>query len=337
MTGCGRLLLTIALGQAAAALGQPFQLPTPNRAIFEAGKEADYFTPTVGRTWPSGTFGCVRSEGWQMHEGIDIKCAQRDARGEPIDPVSAAADGTIAYINAKAGLSNYGNYIVMQHQVDGLTVYTLYAHLRAIASGLSIGQARKSGEIIATMGRTSNTRQGISRERAHLHFEICLLTNPNFSAWYKKNLADQRDDHGRWNGQNLIGIDPWKLFLCQHEDKAKRQPFSLRQFISSQPVLCRVLVKSPNFQWTKRHPNLVDSMKPPKAIAGYEISLDPNGVPILSTPRDASAFSGGEPFKLLHVDPDIYKQFPCRKLVFKKGQQWVLTAKGISHLKLLAY
>jgi len=337
MTGCGRLLLTIALGQAAAALGQPFRLPTPNQAIFEAGKEAGYFTPTIGRTWPSGTFGCVRSEGWQMHEGIDIKCTQRDARGEPIDPVSAAADGTIAYINAKAGLSNYGNYIVMQHQVDGLTVYTLYAHLRAIASGLSIGQARKSGEIIATMGRTSNTRQGISRERAHLHFEICLLANPNFSAWYKKNLADQRDDHGRWNGQNLIGIDPWKLFLGQHEDKAKRQPFSLRQFISSQLVLCRVLVKSPNFQWAKRHPNLVDSLKPPKAIAGYEISLDPNGVPIRSTPRDASAFSGGEPFKLLHVDPDIYKQFPCRKLVFKKGQQWVLTAKGISHLKLLAY
>jgi len=272
-----------------------------------------------------------------MHEGIDIKCTQRDARGEPIDPVSAAADGTIAYINAKAGLSNYGNYIVMQHQVDGLTVYTLYAHLRAIASGLSIGQARKSGEIIATMGRTSNTRQGISRERAHLHFEICLLANPNFSAWYKKNLADQRDDHGRWNGQNLIGIDPWKLFLGQHEDKAKRQPFSLRQFISGQPVLCRVLVKSPNFQWAKSHPDLVDSMKPPKAIAGYEISLDPNGVPVSSTPRDASSFSGEEPFKLLHVDAGVYKQFPCRKLVFKKGQQWVLTAKGITHIKLLTY
>ena len=329
--------MAIALVQAAAALGQPFHLPTPNHAIFEAGKEAGYFTPTIGRTWPSGTFGCVRSEGWQMHEGIDIKCTQRDAKGEPIDPVSAAADGTIAYINAKAGLSNYGNYIVMQHQVDGLPVYTLYAHLRALASGLSVGQVKKSGEIIATMGRTSNTRQGISRERAHLHFEICLLANPNFSAWYKKNLADQRDDHGRWNGQNLIGINPRKLFLGQHKDKAKRQPFSLRQFISSQPVLYRVLVKSPNFQWAKRHPNLVDSMKPQKAIAGYEISLDPNGVPVSSTPRDASSFSGEEPFKLLHVDPQVYKKFPCRKLVFKKGQQWVLTAKGITHIKLLTY
>ncbi|MFQ3168505.1 MAG: murein DD-endopeptidase MepM/ murein hydrolase activator NlpD [Limisphaerales bacterium] len=337
MTGCGRVLLTIALGQAAAALGQPFHLPTPNQAIFEAGKETDYFTPTIGRTWPSGTFGCVRSEGWQMHEGIDIKCTQRDAKGEPIDPVNAAADGVIAYINAKPGLSNYGNYIVMQHQVDGLTVYTLYAHLRAIASGLSVGKARKSGEIIATLGRTSNTRQGISRERAHLHFEICLLANANFSSWYKKYLVGQRNEHGQWNGQNLIGIDPWKLFLGQHETRAKRQPFSLQQFISSQPVLCRVLVKSPNFQWAKRHPGLVDSMKPPKAIAGYEISLDPNGVPVRSSPRDASAFSGNKLLKLLQVDPEVYKQFPCRKLVFKKGQQWVLTAKGINHLKLLAH
>ena len=102
-------------------------------------------------------------------------------------------------------------------------------------------------------------------------------------------------------------------------------------------MLCRVLVKSPNFQWAKRHPGLVDSMKPPKAIAGYEISLDPNGVPVRSFPRDASAFSGNKLLKLLQVDPEVYKQFPCRKLVFKKGQQWVLTAKGINHLKLLAH
>ncbi len=190
MTGRARLLLMMALGQAAAALGQPFSLPTPNQAIFEPGKETDYFTPTVSRTWPSGTFGCVRSEGWQMHEGIDIKCTQRDAKGEPVDPVSAAADGTVVYFNAKPGLSNYGNYIVMQHEIDQLTMYTLYAHLRQMAEGLSVGQAKKTGEIIATMGRTSNTSQGISRERAHLHFEICLLANPNFSAWYKKICRD---------------------------------------------------------------------------------------------------------------------------------------------------
>jgi len=337
MTGRARLLLMMALGQAAAALGQPFSLPTPNQAIFEPGKETDYFTPTVSRTWPSGTFGCVRSEGWQMHEGIDIKCTQRDAKGEPVDPVSAAADGTVVYFNAKPGLSNYGNYIVMQHEIDQLTMYTLYAHLRQMAEGLSVGQAKKTGEIIATMGRTSNTSQGISRERAHLHFEICLLANPNFSAWYKKNLPGQRNDHGRWNGQNLIGIDPWKLFLSQREARARRQAFSLREFVRRQPVLYRVLVHSPNFQWAKRHPGLVDPPTPPDGLAGYEVSLDSNGVPVRCVPRDAGAFSDNKPIKLLNVDTEAYKQAPCRKLVFKKGQQWVITAKGLEHLKLLAH
>ena len=50
MRRCKGLLLTIALGQVAVALGQPFQLPTPNQAIFESGKDADYFTPTIHRT-----------------------------------------------------------------------------------------------------------------------------------------------------------------------------------------------------------------------------------------------------------------------------------------------
>jgi len=337
MRRCKGLLLTIALGQVAVALGQPFQLPTPNQAIFESGKEADYFTPTIGRTWPSGTFGCVRSEGWQMHEGLDIKCTQRDAKGEPIDPVSAAADGTIAYINAKPGLSNYGKYIVMRHKIDKLTVYTLYAHLRIIERGLSVGQAKKSGEIIATMGRTTNTQQGISRERAHMHFEICLLANPNFSVWYKNNLPGQRNDHDRWNGQNLIGIDPWKVFLGQHKAKAKRQAFSLQKFIRNQPVLCRVLIRSPGLQWARRHPGLVDPLTTLNDIAGYEVSLDSNGVPVRCVPRDAGAFSDNEPIKLLNVDTEVHKQAPCRKLVFKKGQQWVITAKGLEHLKLLAH
>ena len=181
------------------ALAQAFQLPTPNRAIFFEGKEDKYFTPTVGRTWESGTFGCVRSDGWQMHEGIDIKCIERDKKGEPIDPVSAAADGVISYINPKPGLSNYGNYIVMRHQIEGMAIYTLYAHLRRIAAGLKVGQFKKTGEIIATMGRTANTRQGISKERAHLHFEINVLANNSFTTWYKNRFPGQRNDHGNWN------------------------------------------------------------------------------------------------------------------------------------------
>src|SRR5262245_25262478 len=99
--------LPLALPSAA----QPFYLPTANHALFDKGGEEKFFAGTAGKEWTSGTFGCVRSEGWQMHEGLDIRSVQRDKHGEPTDPVTATADGTVAYINTRPSLSNYGNYI----------------------------------------------------------------------------------------------------------------------------------------------------------------------------------------------------------------------------------
>jgi len=98
---------------AAAAQAQPFQLPTANQALFDKGGEERFFVGTVGKPWTTGTFGCVRSGGWQMHEGLDIRCLQRDRHGEPTDPVLATADGTVAYIGTRPSLSNYGNYLVL--------------------------------------------------------------------------------------------------------------------------------------------------------------------------------------------------------------------------------
>ena len=164
------------------ALG-PFQLPTANQALFEPGGEDRYFVATPGKTWITGTFGCVRSEGHQMHEGLDIKCIQRDRHGEPADPILAVADGVVAYINDRPALSNYGRYIVLRHQVGGLEIYSLYAHLSQVQSGLKAGMAVKAGEPIAVMGRTSNTHERISKERAHVHFELDLFYNDHFTIW----------------------------------------------------------------------------------------------------------------------------------------------------------
>ncbi|MEI7439287.1 MAG: M23 family metallopeptidase, partial [Thermoleophilia bacterium] len=119
---------------------------------------------TVGKPWMSGTFGCVRSNGRQLHEGLDIRCLQHDKRGEPTDPVLATADGVVAYISTHPSLSNYGNYVILRHQVEGMEVYSLYAHLREVRKDLKIGQAVKAGETIATLGRTANTHEGISKD-----------------------------------------------------------------------------------------------------------------------------------------------------------------------------
>ena len=121
-----RLLICAGWLLAIAAQAQPFQLPTANHALFEKGGEERFFVGTVGKPWLTGTFGCVRSGGWQMHEGLDIRCLQRDSHGEPTDPVLATADGTVVYISTRPSLSNYGNYLVVRHQVEGMEIYSLY-------------------------------------------------------------------------------------------------------------------------------------------------------------------------------------------------------------------
>src|SRR5437870_716725 len=83
------------------ARAQSLCLPTANRALFDPKGEERFFVGTAGKPWTTGTFGCVRSEGRQMHEGLDIKCLRRDSRGEPTDPVMASADGTVVYLSRK--------------------------------------------------------------------------------------------------------------------------------------------------------------------------------------------------------------------------------------------
>ena len=316
--------------------GQPFQLPTANHALFEPNGQERFFVPTPGRDWTSGCFGCVRSDGWQMHEGLDIRCLQRDKRGEPIDPVMATADGTVAYINAKPSLSNYGNYILVRHRIDGLEIYSLYAHLRAIRSGLKAGDPVKAGETIATMGRTTNTREPITKDRAHVHFELDLLVNDDFPTWYKKTFPKQRNDHGKWNGQNLAGLDPRLILLDEH---AQGDKFSLLKFVRNQTELCRVMVRKAKFPWLKRYPELVESnpTAAKEGVAGYEIALNFNGVPFKLIPRAASEMKSRSKYTLLSVNEAEYHKNPCRRLVIQRGGRWELTTRGRDWLNLLTY
>ena len=321
---------------ALSADGAIFRLPTANEALFEPGAEARFFVGTVGKPWMSGTFGCVRTEGWQMHEGLDIRCLQRDKRGEPIDPVMASADGVVVYINRKPGLSNYGNYVILRHEVEGMEIFSIYAHLREILPAMQLGRTVKAGEQIAVMGRTSNTQQGISRDRAHVHFELALFINDRFAEWHKKNRPGERNDHGDWNGQNLLAIDPQQVFL---EQKRMSDRFSLAAHLKQQPELCRVLVRAQDFPWVKRYAPLV--VPNPQAIAtgvaGYEIALNFNGVAIELVPRTAAEIPGKTRVQLLKVNDAEYDRNHCRKLVTKQRGKWQLTNTGQHLINLLTF
>src|SRR5260370_42532260 len=108
-------------------------MPTDNDALFQGGGpdfyqyvERDYHGEKA-RPWEGGRYGFVRdpvetSAGivyTRFHEGIDIRCLQRDERGEPLDEVRAIADGKVVHTHFVPGYSNYGKYIVIEHRGDG--------------------------------------------------------------------------------------------------------------------------------------------------------------------------------------------------------------------------
>jgi len=315
---------------------QPFQLPTANRAVLETTGSERAFAGTTGRPWPSGTFGCVRSSGFKMHEGIDIRSVQRDARGEPTDPVLATADGTVAYLSTKPQLSNYGNYVILRHYIEGLEVYSLYAHLASVRAGLRAGEKVRAGERIATLGRTTNTKEPITKDRAHLHFEIDLVLNDRYAQWHAKRQPKTRNDHGNFNGHNLLGLDPWQLL---REQQRLGAGFSLVRFIQGRPEFCRVAVRDSDFPFVKRYRALVERnpVAEREGVAGYELSLAFNGMPIRAVPRAASELRSRSKVQLLSLNDTEANRCPCCKLARREARSSVLLPAGERLLDLLTF
>ncbi|HEY3762783.1 MAG TPA: M23 family metallopeptidase [Verrucomicrobiae bacterium] len=313
----------------------PFQFPTANHYLYEPGAELKFFAPTEpDKPWTSGGFGCVRDNSQRMHEGLDIRHLQTDRRGEPTDPVMATADGTVMYISTRPSLSNYGNYIVIKHVIQGIEIYSLYAHLKAPRPGLQVGEPVKAGEVIATMGRTSNA-ETIGQWRAHVHFELNVLVNDNFSAWFKKASSNERNDHGEWNGQNLNGLDDREILLDEHNPNG----FNLLNFLRGQAELCRVLVRATDFPYLHRYPMLVlpNPVAQREGVAGYEIAFNYNGVAFALMPRAASEIKSQAKYQLLSVNDAIEAANPCRHFVVKHGGRWELANEGLREVELLTY
>jgi len=314
---------------------QPFRFPTANHALYEPDGDARFLAPTPGHSWESGSFGCVRSDrsGVRLHEGLDIRSILPGRNGEPADPVLASGDGTVAYVNRSPGRSNYGNYLIVRHYVDRMEMYTLYAHLSEIAPGISAGTPVTAGQRMATMGRTG---QPIGKDRAHVHYEINLVLSERFREWFKLHYPGEPNDHGNFNGRNLLGIDPRAVLLAEQREGAG---FSLIRFLTEQPVMARVLVPKREISYVRRYPQLL--VANPKAqqegTAGYELGLNFNGIPIRITPRSAGELHGHSGVQLLSVDETEWRRHPCARLIVKRGQVWTLTGKGDELISLLTF
>jgi hypothetical protein len=163
-----------------------------------------------------------------------------------------------------------------------------------------------------------------------------FLLNERFAEWFKKARPGERNDHGSWNGQNLVGIDPRRLFL---EQQAQGKAFSLRHFVQGRTELCRVLVRDPQFSWVRRYGALVVSNPRlgTQTVGGYELVLDFNGLPFQLIPRPASDFHFAAKYALVSVNTAEYERNHCRKLVTLHGSSWTLSTHGQNLLNLLLY
>jgi len=313
-----------------------FRLPTVNRALFEGsdtGNQA-FFAPTTSGRWTSGRFGCTRSSGWKFHEGIDIRFTERDQRGEPQDAIFAVANGKVCYINKKPGLSNYGNYIILGHKIEGLEIFTFYAHLSEISEGVVPGRIVEAGARIATMGRTTNAGT-IARYRAHLHFEITLVVHENFDHWFQLRNPGQDNDHGLWNGRNFIGMDPEDIFREQSRQGSR---FRLTDYIRDQMEYFTVYIPETEFPWLKRYQPLVQPRTddPQAEITGHEITFNAFGLPFRMKPV-VYPEATSQVTQVVRVKDAMHQAFKCRRLISKRGGQYTLTSTASSFLDLLTF
>lgn len=126
-----------------------------------------------------------------IHLGIDYWCS---AGTKVVAPLSGTLHG---YKNNRS-IGDYGPTILLQHEIQGNSFYTLYGHLSLESlDGLEIGQRFDAGMILGTLGASD-----INVNYApHLHFQIiqdiegyvgdypgvCSRTDLEY---YKKNCPD---------------------------------------------------------------------------------------------------------------------------------------------------
>ncbi len=295
---------------------------------------ADFLQPTSSGLPESALFGCVRTGGRQFHEGLDIAPVKPRRRGEATDPIVAIYDGVIRHINSVAGNSSFGRYVVIEHTLLDLQVFSLYAHLARIGDGLKAGQTIAAGSPVGIMGRSAGTYT-IPRQRAHLHLEIGLRLTDRFQTWYRMQGFNTPNQHRMFNGMNLVSWDSLDYFKAFREGRVK----SPLHYISQLPPAVMLHIhtgRRPDF--VDRYPELVVEGCDPSEQAGWEILLTAWGLPISFKPVSLSELQGAEEMgdvSILAVNHALLDEFACRSIVTERGDKVSLGRNGEMIMELL--
>lgn len=322
------LLLALSSRLVALPLIWPIDGPSP----LTGAADTEWLQPTVSGDPDSGRFGCVRNSGYRFHEAIDIASRQQDKRGESTDPVKAVMPGTVVYINDNGSNSSFGRYIVIEHRELTPALYTLYSHLRAVEDNLKVGQNVSAGTVIATLGRTPT--RDISKDRAHVHLEIGLRMTDDFQTWYNRKGFGSKNDHGVWNGMNLVGLDPLDFYQAFHAG----QVGSLKAYWRSLPPGAVLHVRTNAIpDLVRRYPSLLDGPLP-ASVEGWELTITGYGLPLKLRPLtedEAKAAGAVGSVKIAAVDPAELKRWACRDMVKWNGKTATLDDGGRDLLTLL--
>ena len=308
------------------------QLPTDNHHLFTG--EHDKFYMYVDRTfegetskpWHGGCYGyvrnCRRYDGkiihTKFHEGIDIKPLKRDKTGNALDMVRSIADGKVVHTSPTSGKSNYGRYVVVEHEWDNTEVYSLYAHLASV--DCKPGKKVKAGDILGRLGYSGH---GLNRTRSHLHLEVNMMMHSNFTRWARGMI----NHHGIYNGLNLTGCDVAELFLEQR----KNPELTFSEFITNTPVYFKVLAPAngtPDI--VKRYPWLRHGEE--KKGASWEISFSATGMPISFSASDKKI---SQAYVTAVRPSDIPHAYNTRNLIEGQGKRATLAKNGKKLVNLL--
>ena len=96
----------------------------------------------------------------KFHSGIDIV-------GTHHTEIISVADGEVTYAGVQNG---YGNCVEIKHIVDGVAIYSFYAHLSQI--DVCVGDIVSQGQVIGLEGGAKTDPNHGTSTGHHLHFEL---------------------------------------------------------------------------------------------------------------------------------------------------------------------
>ncbi len=130
-----------------------------------------------------------------IHLGVDFWCAAGTA-------VLAVLNGVVHSFKNNTAFGDYGPTILLEHELKGVTFYSLYGHLSIQSlQGLTVGKTVKRGEVIGRLGNASVN----GNYAPHLHFQIIKDVEGNFGD-YKgvTSLNDKEKDLINCPDPNLL-------------------------------------------------------------------------------------------------------------------------------------